>query len=79
MSEKNIAQETKLEILKLAHNDVMTKFQIQLGLLNEFVSSYTDSNKKEALEMVLGFVDTDFPAVEAIKQRAEEMTAFVAV
>jgi hypothetical protein len=79
MSEKNIAQETKLEILKLAHNDVMTKFQIQLGLLNEFVSSYTDSNKKEALEMVLGFVDTDFPAVEAIKQRAEEMAAFVAV
>jgi hypothetical protein len=76
MSEKNTLQETKLALLKIAHDDLMTKFQIQLGLLNDFVGAYTN-DKKEALEMVLGFIDSDYPAVEAIKQRAEEMAAFV--
>jgi hypothetical protein len=65
------AYEIRLEVLQLAHGDIMTQYHEALNCQKETI--YQDGQETSDLSTV----DVTLPAVSKVIERAEELYAFV--
>ena len=66
--------EVKLTLLAMAREDLMGKFQLALEIIR---SGVNENNIDTMLDLQLTYINQEYPSVEAIAARADEMLAYV--
>jgi hypothetical protein len=66
--------EVKLNLLAMAREDLMGKFQLALETIR---SGVNQNNIDTMLDLQLTYINQEYPSVEAIAARADEMLAYV--
>ncbi len=66
--------EVKLNLLAMAREDLMGKFQLALETIR---SGVNQNNVDTMLDLQLTYINQEYPSVEAIAARADEMLAYV--
>lgn len=66
--------EIKLQLMSMAREDLMAKFQLTIETIRSGVNS---DNLESMLDLQLTYINQDFPSVEAITARANEMLAYI--
>lgn len=66
--------EIKLQLFAMAREDLMSRFQLALEVIRAGVNS---SNMESMLDLQLTYINQEFPSVEAVAARADQMLACI--
>jgi hypothetical protein len=66
--------EVKLQLFAMAREDLMSRFQLALETIRAGVNA---DNMESMLDLQLTYINQEFPSVEAIAARANQMLAHI--